>query len=129
MAKMVVKRVGVFSIAKMQALIGFIIGLIVGVLYGVIFIIGGAVTMTQSSSSAGPGGAMMIGMGVGFMIGLPILYSIFSFIFGAIFAWVYNISARFVGGVELELESAAGDYGTPPAPPQWSQPGAYQKPY
>lgn len=40
------------------------------------------------------------GPGLGFLIMFPILYLVFGFIFTAIGAWVYNLVAGWVGGVE-----------------------------
>ncbi len=38
--------------------------------------------------------------GVGFLILFPILYLIFGFIFTVVAAWIYNLAAGWVGGVE-----------------------------
>ena len=40
------------------------------------------------------------GPGFGFLVVFPILYLVFGFIFTAIGAWVYNLVAGWVGGVE-----------------------------
>jgi hypothetical protein len=56
MAEMVIRRVGVLSLAKMQALLGFVIGLIIGVIYGLVFIILGATI--SSFAARGQGGAL-----------------------------------------------------------------------
>lgn len=39
-------------------------------------------------------------MGAGFLLLLPILYMVLGFIFTAIGAWVYNLAAGWVGGIE-----------------------------
>ena len=44
------------------------------------------------------------GMGVGFAIFLPIIYGLLGFIGGAIGAFCYNLCAKFVGGIEVEIE-------------------------
>jgi len=38
--------------------------------------------------------------GLGFLIMFPFIYLIFGFIFTALGAWVYNIVAKWVGGIE-----------------------------
>jgi hypothetical protein len=38
--------------------------------------------------------------GFGFMILFPLLYLVFGFVFTVIAAWVYNLAAGWVGGVE-----------------------------
>ena len=37
---------------------------------------------------------------LGFLIIFPLLYLIFGFVFTALGAWVYNIAAKWVGGIE-----------------------------
>ena len=50
------------------------------------------------------GGAFGVLFGVGSIILFPILYGILGFLGGLITALPYNLIARFVGGIELELE-------------------------
>ena len=121
MARMMVKRIGVLSAAKMYSLVGFGIGLIVGVIYGLIVMMFGAAMMMSSSgtssSSAGAGaGASGFIIGLLIMVGFPILYGVMCFVAGAIGALIYNTAARIAGGVELELDNAPPDYGAPPQP-------------
>lgn len=40
------------------------------------------------------------GPGLGFLILFPVLYLVFGFIFTVIAAWIYNLAAGWVGGVE-----------------------------
>jgi hypothetical protein len=35
---------------------------------------------------------------------MPIIYAIMGFIMGVIGAWLYNLIAKWVGGVQIELE-------------------------
>lgn len=55
------------------------------------------------ASSLAPDGS---GFGLLFVIGMPVLYIIMGFIGGIIGAFFYNIAAKWVGGVELEIETA-----------------------
>jgi len=132
MAKMVIKRLGVFSVAKIYSVVMAGVGLLIGIPVGLIMIIFGAAFMSSRSEGAMGGGGFGIGIGIFYMIGLPILYGVFGFIFGAIGALIYNMASGIIGGVELELENADGGYASPP-PPQWSaqpnQPGQQQYPY
>jgi len=130
MAKMQIRRVGIFSYAKITAVTTAAFGLIIGVIYGLIVIVFGAAILAGGGRDTGAAGAGSIVAGVLIMIGLPIFYGVLGFIFGAIGALVYNVAAGFVGGIELELEPVADGYATPP-PPQWgaqqSQPGQQQQ--
>jgi len=55
--------------------------------------------------SQGPGPLpMMLGMGIGFMIFAPILYAFIGFITGLIGACIYNLVAKWIGGIEVEVE-------------------------
>src|SRR6185436_5550139 len=104
MARMMVKRIGVLSAAKMYSLVGFGIGLIVGVIYGLIVMMFGAAMIMSStgtsSSGAGAGaGASGFIIGLLIMVGFPILYGAMCFIAGAIGGLIYNVAARIAGGI------------------------------
>jgi hypothetical protein len=133
MAKMVIKRFGVLSAAKLYAVVMAAIGLIIGIPLGLIMMVIGAAVMSMGRDGGAPGG-VGIGMGLFYMIGLPIMYGLMGFIFGALGALVYNMAAGFLGGLELELENADAGYAAPPQPQDWSsqqqyQPGQQQYPY
>jgi hypothetical protein len=63
----------------------------------------GAFAQHAQSDQAAPAalvGGIMLGMGI-FM---PIIYGVMGFIFGVIGAALYNLVARWIGGLELEVE-------------------------
>ena len=132
MATMAVKRVGVLSFARISGVVGAGLGLIIGVIYGLIIMTVGAAMM---SGRGGPGAGFGIVGGLFAMILIPAFYGVISFVFGALYAFVYNIAAGFVGGIELELQDVGMGYGAPPAPQQdwqqnqYQQPGGQQPPY
>jgi hypothetical protein len=41
------------------------------------------------------------GMGIGMLVVFPLLYALFGFIFTLIGAWVYNLVASKIGGIEF----------------------------
>ena len=125
MATMAIKRVGVLSFARISGIVGAGLGLIIGVIYGLIIMTVGAAMM---SGRGGPGAGFGIVGGLFVMILIPALYGIMSFVFGALYAFVYNIAAGFVGGVELELQEVGVGYGAPPPPQQPWQQDPYQQP-
>jgi hypothetical protein len=89
------RHVGVFSVAKISALIGLVLGLIMGIFYGALFAVLAPLMSTYS--------AMMGAGAIAMVIGGIILGAIFGFIYGAVLAFLYNIFADWVGGVEVEL--------------------------
>jgi Transmembrane domain of unknown function (DUF3566) len=124
MAKVQVKRVGVFSYAKITAVTNTAFGVIIGVIYGLIFMaVGGALMAGGGHGSSGAGASSFV-IGLIMMVAIPVISGIFGFIAGAIGAFIYNVASGFVGGIELEIENIDDGYSTPPSP-QW---GAQQYP-
>jgi len=124
MAEMTIRRFGVFSVAKLQALLMFVMGLFIGVIYGLFFMIfGAAISAMAPRGGQAAGGIGTIVIGIVIMIGVPIFYGILGFIGGIIGALVYNLAAGIVGGVKFELEGDSPAYAAPPAH-QWA-PNAY----
>lgn len=121
MAEMMVRRIGVLSLAKIQGLLMFVIGLIIGVIYGLFFMIfGAAISQLGRGENQLAGGVSSVVIGLIMMIAIPVFYGVLGFVGGAISGFIYNVAAGVVGGIKLELESTAAEY-TPPMPPQqWS---------
>lgn len=96
----VIKRFGVFSVAKINAAISLVVGLIVSVLWVIFAGLLGVAGMHSASLGAaaltGAGGLIVI-------IVATVLYAIAGFIAGALVAILYNIAAGWFGGVEIEL--------------------------
>jgi hypothetical protein len=130
MTNLTIKRVGVFSLAKIFGLIFLVIGLIFGVLYGLFIMIFGAVMMSQISGDAsGAAAAGSVVGGLAAMVMIPLFYGILGFVMGAIYALVFNAASGFLGGLELQVEGAGAEtFNTPPPlpPQQWSTADAYQ---
>ncbi len=55
---------------------------------------------SNQAAPAAAVGALVFGMGI-FM---PIIYAVMGFIFGVIGAAIYNLVARWIGGIEVEVE-------------------------
>ncbi len=58
----------------------------------------------QTQNAAGPPAALMAGMMLGFGIFMPVIYGVMGFIGGIIMAALYNLTARWIGGIEVEVE-------------------------
>jgi hypothetical protein len=130
MAKVQIKRVGVFSLAKMYAVTMAAFGVIIGVIYGLIFMVVGGAMMAGGGRDAGTAGASSLVVGLIMMVAIPVFYGVIGFIAGALGGVIYNVASGFVGGIELELENLDGGYSAPPSP-QWGaqqyQPGQRQQ--
>jgi hypothetical protein len=93
---MILKKIGVLSAAKIYAILMAIGGLIAGIFFA---IFGAAIASLSPEGGAG----IAAGMGFFGIIFLPIIYGAMGFIMGVIGAWLYNVVAGWVGGIDLEL--------------------------
>ena len=96
---MVLKSIGVFSMAKMLGTLYAVIGFIIGLLFALLSMIG-------AGFASQDGGGAFIGLifGVGGIIILPVFYGVLGFIGGALMSALYNFIAGMAGGIELDLE-------------------------
>jgi hypothetical protein len=92
----IVKSVGVLSVAKIMGLIYACMGLIFAPFVLLIGAMGSALGQ-HNSPLAGV-------FGVGFAVLMPLIYGAMGFVGGAIGALIYNLFAKWVGGIELEIE-------------------------
>lgn len=92
-----IKKIGVLSTAKLFGVLYVFIGLIGGIFMSLFGVIGLATTPEIP-------GIIGIVFGVGAIIFMPIIYGVMGFIGGAIMAWLYNLIASRVGGIEVETE-------------------------
>ncbi len=98
---MKLKSIGVLSLGKIMGIIYGVLGLIGGLIWGLVAIIASTFG-AFAAESAGP--LFGILLGVGAVIGLPLLYGFFGFLGGLLVAWIYNLVASRIGGLELNLE-------------------------
>ena len=92
---MVIKRIDPYQCAKvggaLYAFLGFLFGVLFALLAG----------MAGSAFSAVPFAGSF---GLAAIIVLPLLYGIIGFIMCLIMAALYNLIAKWVGGIQLEVE-------------------------
>lgn len=98
---MVLKRIGVLSLAKIMGVLYAAIGLIVGFFVSFAAVIG---SMIGSSLEGTTEPLVGLFLGIGAIFFFPILYGVLGFIGGIITAAIYNFVVRFTGGLELEFE-------------------------
>ncbi len=92
---MILTKIGVLSLAKIQGIIMALFGLVLGLFMGAVGTMAGSIGM---GSRFGAFGFLAV-------IILPIVYGILGFVMGAVTALVYNLISGWIGGVEMEFET------------------------
>ncbi|HHU99668.1 MAG: hypothetical protein WAR98_04020 [Bacteroidales bacterium] len=93
MTKRKVKKIGVLQTSLISAIIFFFISLIV--IVPIMLIMGIAGGFSDNMEFAF-GGLLFILM--------PIMYAIMGFLMTALWCWLYNVIAKKIGGIEIEVE-------------------------
>ena len=78
-------------------------GKVMAVLYGIISVPIAVIMVIASAFGSGHGGVSML-----FALVIPVLYVVFGFIFTVIAAWLYNIIAKWTGGIEFDSVEQPG---------------------
>ena len=101
---MTIKRIGPLSCAKIAGVTYAALGLLIGALISLVAGLGLALSGAQQSLDAKALPPMFGAfMGVGAIIVFPILYGIIGFIFALIGAWIYNLLASWIGGIQVDI--------------------------
>jgi hypothetical protein len=95
---MVINRVGPVSVAKVALIIYGVLGLFFG---GIISLFALAGSMIADQSGSRSLGALF---GVGAIVILPICYAVIGAIGALIMTGIYNLAARAMGGIELDVQ-------------------------
>ncbi len=98
---MVITRVGPLSCAKIAGTLYAAIGLVLGIFFSIAAMIGGLVSQTSESTGFGAGIGVL--MGAGAIVVLPLLYGGMGFLVTLLGAWLYNVLAGTVGGIEIDV--------------------------
>ncbi len=91
-----IKQVDPFSLAKVWGVLYAGIGLIAGLIFAAV----GSMMQQFAPEEVGPFGAMF---GIGGLILFPLMYGFFGLLAGIIGGFLYNVVARWVGGIRIEL--------------------------
>lgn len=99
---MKLKKVGVLSFAIFEGIFSAIIGLIMGLLSMVMF---SAINTIMPLNAALEDGSVIAAPSLGILgiIKLIIVWGVMGFILGAVFALIYNLIAKWTGGIDLEF--------------------------
>jgi len=88
-------KIGVLSLAKFQAVMMALIGLAAGIIYS----FGGAIyDIFTIGLNEGTALAFLA------LLGMPIMFAAYGFIIGALGAFLYNLVAEWLGGIEIDIE-------------------------
>jgi hypothetical protein len=95
-----ITKIEVLSLGKVQGITMALLGIIIGLFVGLIGITVGSLAGSQT----GMPGMFGAGLGIFAIIVFPIMYGVIGFIFGILGAAIYNLVAKWVGGIEIELK-------------------------
>ncbi len=91
-----IKRVNVLSLGKLLAIINAVLGLVMGFLVTV-----GALTGVDMSQGQVPADSLIQKFAI---IYFPVLYAVGGFLGGILTAAVFNLAAKYFGGLEIDIE-------------------------
>lgn len=94
---MVIRSVVPLSVAKVAGALYAMLGLIIGAMISLIAVAGGL------SNLGSEGAVFSVIFGMGAVVLLPILYGGMGFVMSLVMAWLYNVVAGMVGGVEIDV--------------------------
>ena len=97
--KMILKKIGVLSLAKIQAILMAIFGFIMILFSGIVFSLFGG----QMAAYYDTAGIAMPPFQWISLILTPAIYAIIGFISGAVIALLYNLVAKKFGGIKLDF--------------------------
>lgn len=91
-----IKRIAPLQLGKMLAVLYGIMGLL--------FLPFLLIMPFVSSQAPAEQRVGIMAFGVGFALLTPVMYAAMGFVFGALGALIYNVVAKWIGGIEVELE-------------------------
>lgn len=101
--KFELKRIDVWSITKISFFLNGVFGLLFGLFYALILAMVGSMIGPLSGGEFESFGALTGAFGIFFAIILAIFSAVTGGVTAAVFAWLYNIFAKWIGGIEINL--------------------------
>jgi hypothetical protein len=95
---MKIRSVGPLSVGKIFAVIYGAFGVLAGLFLAFFSLVGAAFAANNPAARLPP-----VALGVAAIVVLPIFYGVMGFIGGVISAALYNVAARIMGGIEVDL--------------------------
>ena len=112
-----VRRVGVISAANMSAAISFVFTFVIALLVALVVLPMSNLPIPTGADGPFDRSNLPTGSVIGLLLLAPLLYAAVGWVAGALAALVYNLAARFIGGLQLTLEGRAPDASTSWTPP------------
>ena len=97
---MIIRRIAPLSCAKIAGIVYAALGLVFGALVSIFSVLGSAFSAHQARPVPPVFGLLF---GVGSIIILPIFYGVLGFVSAYAVAWLYNLLASRIGGIELDI--------------------------
>jgi hypothetical protein len=94
-----IRSIGVGSAFKLFAVLYGMLGLLIGAVISLISVLG-----FMGGSAAGMEGAGALLFGTAAIVVAPILYGIIGACAGVVMSLIYNLAAKFTGGLEIDLQ-------------------------
>jgi hypothetical protein len=95
---LVIKRFEPLSVGKVAGILYAAMCLVVGLIVSLAAMIGGSAGRSEFGVlTGGP-------VGIAAILVLPIFYGVLGLIVAVIAAWLYNLAAGFVGGIEIDVQ-------------------------
>jgi hypothetical protein len=101
---MVLKKIGVISLARIVAIIYAFLGFVIGIFVAFVVSIGSIAGSRFSELSNGFSPLIGLVFGIGSIVIFPIIYGLLGFLMGLIASALYNWIVGFTGGIEFEME-------------------------
>ncbi len=95
-------RIAPMQLGKMLAALQAAMGLIFIPFFGIFFLI--TTFIPKQPNMQMPPTAVFAGFGLLFLVAIPIFYGVMGFITGIVGAAIYNLFAKWIGGIEVEVE-------------------------
>ena len=118
-----VRRIGVISAANVTAAISLVITLVFVLLVALVILPMGSFPVSLNAANPFDRTRVPSGSVIGFLFIIPLVYAAIGWVMGALAALVYNLVARFIGGLQLDLEQRE-----PQPAASWSPPAATAPP-
>jgi hypothetical protein len=97
---MKIRSVGPLSVGKIFGAIYASLGLVIGLVFAFVSLVGAAIAANQQGAAAG---LPPVALGIAAIFFAPLFYGLMGFIGGVITAALYNVAARFMGGIEIDV--------------------------